>query len=345
MRRWAALALLLGATGATLATIAVVVFQLADDGGALVAEAGRPSARRCRLTKLKLQTRLGARHSRLRSPLRREGPGLVLLGAAGGRRAARAPRRACAGPTQIDGGAHLPCCADPEWDFRKRPCGRPCGAALAARSMARARRVPPQRRWCPRPSVSSSCTCGTPWTCSWGLSAAAAPARCCASRAAPAATHAATQRAVAPLRLSRQRAPSWGCGARRPCFATCREPPRRARDRPRAAAASDSNAATAAAVARPRRLPFVAERPDESLALLAAAYGWDADRLLPLATAPRPATLSAADRATLRHVEPNDAVLHGTAEHALNAWVARASTSRADVAACVEVNQCVGCTR
>ena len=46
MRRWAALALLLGATGATLATIAVVVFQLADDGGALVAEAGRPSARR-----------------------------------------------------------------------------------------------------------------------------------------------------------------------------------------------------------------------------------------------------------------------------------------------------------
>ena len=59
MRRWAALALLLGATAATLATIAVVVFQLADDGGALVAEAGRPSARRCRLTKLKLQTRLG----------------------------------------------------------------------------------------------------------------------------------------------------------------------------------------------------------------------------------------------------------------------------------------------
>ena len=88
MRRWAALALLLGATGATLATIAVVVFQLADDGGALVAEAGRPSARRCRLTKLKLQTRLGARHSRLRSPLRREGPGLVLLGAAGGQGAA-----------------------------------------------------------------------------------------------------------------------------------------------------------------------------------------------------------------------------------------------------------------
>ena len=46
MRRWAALALLLGATVATLATIAVVVFQLADDGGALVAEAGRPSAGR-----------------------------------------------------------------------------------------------------------------------------------------------------------------------------------------------------------------------------------------------------------------------------------------------------------
>ena len=93
MRRWAALALLLGATGATLATIAVVVFQLADDGGALVAEAGRPSARRCRLTKLKLQTRLGARHSRLRSPLRREGPGLVLLGAAGGRARIRRGRR------------------------------------------------------------------------------------------------------------------------------------------------------------------------------------------------------------------------------------------------------------
>ena len=93
MRRWAALALLLGATAATLATIAVVVFQLADDGGALVAEAGRPSARRCRLTKLKLQTRLGARHSRLRSPLRREGPGLVLLGAAGGRRASRTRMR------------------------------------------------------------------------------------------------------------------------------------------------------------------------------------------------------------------------------------------------------------
>ena len=123
MRRWAALALLLGATGATLATIAVVVFQLADDGGALVAEAGRPSARRCRLTKLKLQTRLGARHSRLRSPLRREGPGLVLLGAAGGRRAAaRAALAYALAQTQIDGGdARLPCCADPEWDFRKRP--------------------------------------------------------------------------------------------------------------------------------------------------------------------------------------------------------------------------------
>jgi hypothetical protein len=125
-----------------------------------------------------------------------------------------------------------------------------------------------------------------------------------------------------------------------------REPPRRARDRALAPPRRlTQTRRRRRAVARPRRLPFVAERPDESLALLAAAYGWDADRLLPLATAPRPATLSAADRATLRHVEPYDAVLHGTAENALNAWVARASTSRADVAACVEVNQCVGCTR
>ena len=98
MLRWAALAVVMGATAVRLATFAVVVFEVADYGGALVAEAGRPSAPRCRLTKLKLQTRLGARHSRLRSPLRREGPGLVLLGAAGGRRAA-ARTRARTAPT------------------------------------------------------------------------------------------------------------------------------------------------------------------------------------------------------------------------------------------------------
>ena len=130
MRRWAALALLLGATAATLATIAVVVFQLADDGGALVAEAGRPSARRCRLTKLKLQTRLGARHSRLRRPLRREGPGRVLLGAAGGRRAAaRAARAYALAQTQIDGGTRASRAARaPSGTFARDPRGRPCGA-------------------------------------------------------------------------------------------------------------------------------------------------------------------------------------------------------------------------
>ena len=244
MRRWAALALLLGATGATLATIAVVVFQLADDGGALVAEAGRPSARRCRLTKLKLQTRLGARHSRLRSPLRREGPGLVLLGAAGAALRAGARRAAYAlAQTQIDGGdARLPCCADPEWDFRKRPVAGPAGRALAARSRSR-RRVPPffngdgaaafgqfvvhvrdpmdllVGAWAPR-----------------GRSA-----RCCASRRTPLrATHAATQRAVAPLRLSRQARAVVGLAApARPCFAARSargDASTRARDRRRAGA-------------------------------------------------------------------------------------------------------------
>ena len=49
---------------------------------------------------------------------------------------------------------------------------------------------------------------------------------------ASAATHAATQRAVAPLRLSRQARAVVGLAAPAdPCFATCREPPRRARDR------------------------------------------------------------------------------------------------------------------
>ena len=133
MRRWAALALLLGATAATLATIAVVVFQLADDGGALVAEAGRPSARRCRLTKLKLQTRLGARHSRLRSPLRREGPGLVLLGAAGGRRAAaRAALAYALAQTQIDGAdARLPlrCFFEVIYRVEASTAGTPLGHA------------------------------------------------------------------------------------------------------------------------------------------------------------------------------------------------------------------------
>jgi hypothetical protein len=72
-----------------------------------------------------------------------------------------------------------------------------------------------------------------------------------------------------------------------------------------------------------RRLPFVAERPDESLALLAAAYGWDVEKSLPLAARPDVITLAAADRARLAAAEPYDAVLHGTASNALNAWVAQ----------------------
>ena len=115
-----ALALLLGATGATLATIAVV-FQLADDGGALVAEAGRPSAR---VPPDETQTpdAPGRGTAGSGAPAAR-GPGLVLLGAG----AAAAPRAAGRTPlaqTQIDGGdAH----ADPEWDFRRGPAGGPAG--------------------------------------------------------------------------------------------------------------------------------------------------------------------------------------------------------------------------
>ena len=226
MRRWAALALLLGATAATLATIAVVVFQLADDGGALVAEAGRPSARRCRLTKLKLQTRLGARHSRLRSPLRREGPGLVLLGAAGGRRAAaRAALAYALAQTQIDGAdARLPCCADPEWDFRKRP----------VRQALRGGRWP-REAWLAPGAYHPFLTAMVP--AAFGqfvvhvrdpmdlLVGAWAPrplrALLRVAENASAATHAATQRAVAPLRLSRQARAVVGLAATAdPCFAT-----------------------------------------------------------------------------------------------------------------------------
>ena len=226
MRRWAALALLLGATGATLATIAVVVFQLADDGGALVAEAGRPSARRCRLTKLKLQTRLGARHSRLRSPLRREGPGLVLLGAAGGRRAAaRAALAYALAQTQIDGAdARLPCCADPEWDFRKRP----------VRQALRGGRWP-REAWLAPGAYHPFLTAMVPaafgqfvvhvrdpmdlFVGAWAPRPLRALLR--VAENASAATHAATQRAVAPLRLSRQARAVVGLAAPAdPCFAT-----------------------------------------------------------------------------------------------------------------------------
>ena len=117
MRRWTSLALLLGALLATLATLGLIVLQLADDGGSLIAEAGRPSERRCQLTKLRLQARLGARRSRLRSALLREGPGLILVGASNDRR--RAARASIAYALRHD--EALPCCGmHEEWDLSKR---------------------------------------------------------------------------------------------------------------------------------------------------------------------------------------------------------------------------------
>lgn len=116
MRRCTSLALLLCALLATLATLGLIVLQLADDGGSLIAEAGRPSERRCHLTKLRLQARLGARRSRLRSSLLREGPGLIFVGASNDRR--RAVRASIAYALHHD--EALPCCGAEEWDLNKR---------------------------------------------------------------------------------------------------------------------------------------------------------------------------------------------------------------------------------
>ena len=108
----------------TIASCLVVVLHFGDDGGALVAEAGRPTARQCLHSVVRLRAAtLGARPGRFAVPLRREGRGVVVVGLAGGagretveravRYAARAAGLRAAAPTCCDGRRGA-------WDFRNR---------------------------------------------------------------------------------------------------------------------------------------------------------------------------------------------------------------------------------
>ena len=108
----------------TIASCLVVVLHFGDDGGALVAEAGRPTARQCLHSVVRLRAAtLGVRPGRFAVPLRREGRGVVVVGLAGGagretveravRYAARAAGLRAAAPTCCDGRRGA-------WDFRNR---------------------------------------------------------------------------------------------------------------------------------------------------------------------------------------------------------------------------------
>jgi len=82
-----------------------------------------------------------------------------------------------------------------------------------------------------------------------------------------------------------------------------------------------------AALASGAWLPFVAERFDESLLVVAKAYDWSPDRLLPAPPARDQLVqsyyLDPPVERILRDLQPHDATLYAVAENALSAWVSK----------------------
>ena len=301
----------------TIGSCLVVVLHFGDDGGALVAEAGRPTARQCLHSVVRLRAAtLGARPGRFAVPLRREGRGVVVVGLAGGagretveravRYAARAAGLRAAAPT---------CCAGRRgaWDFRNRherqavvhSSGWPFEAwvepasyhpfLLAAVPSARSQVV--ALVWDPVDRLVAA------WTRGGGnvpdlIRRANGTTPAGRRRLARDAGHALDAMSAALVGTA---------DPRDRCFTNIFQ-------------------SRVAALANGKWLPFLVDRYDESTALLTTAMGWNIGDALPAPPRAQPPAGDAVDlrtRPLLEALEPHDALLHAAAGMALSAWSAR----------------------